>query len=37
MKKKTRISRPSGLPRDAERLCWLAKGLAQSGSRIEDR
>ncbi|WP_037989414.1 DUF2863 family protein [Tepidiphilus margaritifer] len=37
MKKKTRIPRPSSLPRDVERLCWLAKGLAQSGSRIEDR
>jgi hypothetical protein len=37
MKKKTRIPRPSGLPREAERLSWLAKGLAHSGSRIEDR
>ena len=35
--KRTRIKRRGGLGRSAERLVRLATGLAQSGSRIEDR
>lgn len=35
--KRTRIKRRGGLGRNAEKLIWLASGLAQSGSRAEDR
>jgi hypothetical protein len=35
--KRTRLKRRGGLGRTAEQLVWLAGGLAQSGSRIEDR
>ncbi len=34
--KRTRLKRRGGLGRTAEQLVWLAGGLAQSGSRIED-
>jgi len=34
--KRTRFARRGGLTRDAEQLVWLATGLSQSGSRIED-
>lgn len=34
--KRPRFSRRGGLSRDAEQLVWLAEGLSQSGSRIED-
>ena len=34
--KRTRLKRRGGLGRTAEQLAWLAGGLAQSGSRIED-
>ena len=32
-----RSKRRGGLGADAERLVWLANGLAESGSRAEDR
>lgn len=35
--KRTRFGRRGGLSRDAEQLAWLATGLAESGSRPEDR
>lgn len=35
--KRPRIKRRTGLGPDAERLVWLASGLAESGSRAEDR
>ncbi|CAM5403625.1 hypothetical protein TMEC54S_02626 [Thauera mechernichensis] len=35
--KRTRLKRRGGLGRTAEQLVWLASGLAESGSRIEDR
>ena len=35
--KRTRLKRRGGLGRIAERLVWLANGLAESSSRIEDR
>lgn len=35
--KRTRLKRRGGLGRNAEKLAWLATGLAQSGSRAEDR
>lgn len=35
--KRTRLKRRGGLGRDAEQLVWLATGLAESGSRAEDR
>ncbi len=35
--KRTRIPRREGLCSDAERLVWLANGLAESGNRAEDR
>ncbi|TVO53440.1 DUF2863 family protein [Denitromonas halophila] len=35
--KRPRSKRRSGLGPDAERLVWLANGLAESGSRAEDR
>ncbi len=35
--KRSRHGRRSGLSRDAEQLVWLATGLAESGSRTEDR
>lgn len=35
--KRTRLKRRGGLGRSAEKLAWLATGLAQSGSRAEDR
>ncbi len=35
--KRTRFGRRGGLSRDAEQLVWLATGLAESGSRPEDR
>lgn len=35
--KRTRLKRRGGLGRIAERLVWLANGLADSGSRVEDR
>jgi hypothetical protein len=35
--KRTRQKRRGGLSRDAEQLVWLATGLAESGSRAEDR
>ncbi|THF60832.1 DUF2863 family protein [Pseudothauera rhizosphaerae] len=35
--KRTRTKRRGGLARTAERLVWLATGLAQSGCRAEDR
>ncbi len=35
--KRSRFGRRSGLSRDAEQLVWLATGLAESGSRPEDR
>ncbi|THF67103.1 DUF2863 family protein [Pseudothauera nasutitermitis] len=35
--KRTRLKRRGGLPRAAEQLIWQATGLAQSGSRTEDR
>lgn len=35
--KRTRLKRRGGLGRIAERLVWLANGLAESGSRVEDR
>lgn len=35
--KRTRLKRRGGLGRPAEQLVWLANGLAQSGSRAEDR
>lgn len=35
--KRSRFGRRSGLTRDAEQLVWLAVGLADSGSRAEDR
>jgi len=35
--KRTRQKRRGGLGRDAEQLIWLATGLAESGSRAEDR
>lgn len=35
--KRTRLKRRGGLGRIAERLVWLGTGLADSGSRIEDR
>ena len=35
--KRTRFGRRSGLSRDAEELVWLSTGLAESGSRPEDR
>jgi len=35
--KRTRLKRRGGLGRDAERLAWLATGLAESGCRVEDR
>lgn len=34
--KRTRLKRRGGLGRIAERLVWLANGLAESASRIED-
>ncbi|QID17860.1 DUF2863 family protein [Nitrogeniibacter mangrovi] len=35
--KRTRTPRREGLGSDAERLVWLANGLAESGNRAEDR
>ena len=35
--KRSRFGRRSGLSNDAEQLVWLATGLAESGSRQEDR
>ena len=35
--KRTRLKRRGGLGRNAEQLVWLASGLADSGSRVEDR
>lgn len=35
--KRTRQKRRGGLGREAEQLIWLATGLAESGSRAEDR
>ncbi len=35
--KRTRLKRRGGLGRIAERLVWLGTGLADSGSRVEDR
>lgn len=35
--KRSRLGRRSGLTRDAEQLVWLTCGLADSGSRAEDR
>ena len=35
--KRSRQKRRGGLGREAEQLIWLATGLAESGSRIEDR
>lgn len=35
--KRTRPSRREGLTDEAERLVWLANGLAESGNRAEDR
>jgi uncharacterized protein YuzB (UPF0349 family) len=35
--KRPRQKRRGGLGRDAEKLIWLASGLAESGSRAEDR
>lgn len=35
--KRTRQKRRGGLGRDAEQLIWLATGMAESGSRAEDR
>lgn len=35
--KRTRTKRRSGLSREAEKLVWQSTGLAQSGSRAEDR
>jgi hypothetical protein len=35
--KRTRLKRRGGLGRIAERLVWLANGIAESGSRVEDR
>lgn len=35
--KRSRFGRRGGLSRDAEQLAWLATGLADSGSRAEDR
>lgn len=35
--KRTRLKRRGGLGRIAEQLVWLANGLAESGSRVEDR
>lgn len=35
--KRTRLKRRGGLGRNAEQLVWLASGLAESGSRVEDR
>ncbi|MCL2658036.1 MAG: DUF2863 family protein [Betaproteobacteria bacterium] len=35
--KRSRLGRRSNLSRDAEQLVWLATGLAESGSRTEDR
>ena len=35
--KRTRLKRRGGLGRIAERLVWLANGVAESGSRVEDR
>ncbi len=35
--KRTRQKRRGGLSRQAEQLVWLATGLAESGSRAEDR
>lgn len=35
--KRTRLKRRGGLGRIAEQLVWLANGLADSGSRVEDR
>ncbi|MCB1961786.1 MAG: DUF2863 family protein [Rhodocyclaceae bacterium] len=35
--KRSRTKRRGGLGADAERLVWLATGLAESGSRAEDR
>jgi uncharacterized protein DUF2863 len=35
--KRSRFGRRGGLSRDAEQLVWLATGLAESGSRAEDR
>lgn len=34
---KKRRNRPSAMAPSAEHLCWLAQGLARSGSRVEDR
>lgn len=35
--KRSRFGRRGGISRDAEQLVWLATGLAESGSRAEDR
>lgn len=35
--KRSRFGRRGGLSRDAEQLAWMATGLAESGSRAEDR
>lgn len=35
--KRSRQKRRGGLGREAEQLIWLATGLAESGSRVEDR
>lgn len=35
--KRARQKRRGGIGRDAEQLAWLASGLAESGSRAEDR
>ncbi len=35
--KRPRLKRRGGLAREAEHLIWLATGLAESGSRAEDR
>jgi hypothetical protein len=35
--KRSRFGRRGGLSRDAEQLVWLSTGLAESGSRAEDR
>ncbi|MDP5239766.1 DUF2863 family protein [Uliginosibacterium sp. 31-16] len=34
--KRSRFSRRSGLPHDADDILWLVNGLAESGSRAED-
>ncbi len=33
---KPRARRPAAMPKASEHLCWLAAGLSQSGSRVED-